>query len=310
MTSSSTPAPKPPAPPPATADSLAGAAYRLLVATGGGHVKQVSDLAGDVARFTALGDDSRLPEAIETLQAGVDAMHLGATDHKTGWLARASGKDRDARTTLAAQCLQFESERDQVDAEAREVLARWDAQASAARRMLVEFVVEVQALERALVGAAKLLRDMKRAIRKERALAETGVAHLELQVLSERADAIHARLRLYEALPRTAHQAHRLAQDIASNRVALAKVLQDDLARHAGRFHERLQRLLAVTPGPARAATGDALELAEEGRKNLQMWLAQTSSTCIRLQHQVHQAAHIIAKLRERAAVVLAAGDK
>ncbi|TWO70638.1 hypothetical protein FN976_13850 [Caenimonas sedimenti] len=302
MSASGTSPPKPPA----TAGSLAGAAYRLLVTTSAGHVQQVAKLAADVASFAALGEDSRLPEAVETLQAGVDAMRLGAADPQTGWLARASGKDRDARGNVAAQCLQFESERDQVEAEAREVLGRWDAHAAAARRMLVEFVVEVQALERTLVTAAKLLRDMKRAMRKERTLADTGVAHLELQAMGERAEAIHARLRLYEAVPRTAHQVHRLAQDITSRRAALATVLQNDLTRHADRFHERLQRLQAVAPGPARPAAGDALELAEEGRKNLQMWLAQTSSTCIRLQHLEHQAAHTIAKLRERAAAALA----
>src|SRR5690606_35083189 len=159
--------------------SLAGAAYRLLVTTAAGHAERVSALAADVARFAALGDDSQLPQAIEALQAGVQGMQLEPAPAKAGWLARARGRDRDLRGALASQCERFDSDRIQVAAEAREVAGRWEAHAGAARRMLVEFVVEVQALERTLVSAAKLLRDLKRAMRKERALAETGADHLE-----------------------------------------------------------------------------------------------------------------------------------
>jgi hypothetical protein len=299
------------APAPATAGSLAGAAHRLLVTSSAAHAQHVVDLADELARFAALGDDSRLPQAIEALQAGVDGLQLSPAGVKAGWLARASGKDRDTRVSLAAQCEQFESDHRQVAAETLDVLARWDAQAGAARRMLVDFVVEVQALERTLVSAAKLLRDMKRALRKERAVAETGVDHVELATLATRAEAIHARLHQFEAITTEAHQAHRLAQDVTASRAALSKVLRNDLDRHVARFRERLQRLLAAAPSPGGAASsGDALELAEEGRKNLQMWLTQTSATCIRMQHQEHQTAHTVAKLRERAAAVLSPGQR
>lgn len=294
-------APRPAAAPPATAGSLAGAAHRTLVTSSSGHAARVADLSAEVARFAALGDDSRLPEALDAWQAGVESLQLAGGETRTGWLQRASSREREARESLAALSLRFESERDAVQAEARELLARWEAQAAAVRRMLVEFVVEVQALERTLVSAAKLLRDMKRALRKERALAESGITHLELEALEERAARVHARLRLYESLPRLAHEVHRHAQDIRASRTALAKELQDDLPRHAGRFHERLQRLAgSARPG----AGGDALELAEEGRRNLQLWLTQASATCIRMQHQEHQAARAISKLRQRVAEV------
>jgi hypothetical protein len=289
------------APPPATAGSLAGAAHRMLVTTSAGHADRVAELANDVARFAALGDDSRLPEAVEAWQAGVDGLQLTGGESKGGWLARAGSKDREAREALAAQAVRFESERGAVQAEARELLARWEGQAGAARRMLVEFVVEVQALERTLVGVAKLLRDMKRALRKERAHAESGTAHLELAALEERAARVHARLRLYESVPRAAHDVHRLAQEITASRAALAREVQSELARHAERFQDRLQRLAGSTR-PAGAAEGDGLELAEEARRNLQMWLTQAGATCIRLQHQEHQAARAIAKLRQRVA--------
>ena len=193
---------------------------QLAADAGSGHVRRLVDLRGQLeaqARAHAYG---AVHSAMEALAEALERIDFDLLQPR-GWLARATGKGKAEGAGFAARYERSVRAGEDLKDEIRELQRRAQAQAGAADRTLLEFDVEVKAIEKIIDQGARWLQDMRNQLRTREALGGDTAAMQSMRADAARCELLVARLKLLRAASSAAQQGVEKTRNAAKRRAAL-----------------------------------------------------------------------------------------
>jgi hypothetical protein len=232
--------PQPLASPAAWLDQLAADA-------GSGHIRRLLDLR---RQLLALLEDPQhaTPGNTGTQLAGA----LGALDFSLlqprGWLARATGKGKEAAATVRAQCAACMRAGEALQGELRNLQRRQQAQGGALVRTVAECETEVRAIEKIMDQGARWLQDMRGQLKAREAAGGDAATLGKIQEDTHRCELLVTRLKQLRAADAASVQAIEHCRALGTRSAALAASLQQALegpwkeaARHLDALSEQAE---------------------------------------------------------------------
>jgi hypothetical protein len=277
--------PKPAASPAAWLDQLATDA-------GSGHARRLLDLRKTLEAQLRERGYAGARQALEALQGEAGKLDFGQLEPK-GWLARATGKGKQEKAGFAAQAERIARSGEDLQDEVRALAKRMQAQVGAEDRTLMEFGVELKAIEKIIDQGARWLQDMRNQLKAREA---EGAAPASMQEDAARCELLVARLKTLRVASSAAQQAAERCRTAAAQRAALLERLQQLLPGEWAAFQGALAPLADAARGPGSATGVDA---AQRAGSDLQAALQQAAQDCAAQQEQEEALAGEIAAVQE-----------
>lgn len=236
---------------PAAGASPAAWLDQLAADAGSGHVRRLIDLRRQLQALLGEPQYAAAGQASAALARALDEVDFSLLQPK-GWLARATGKGKEAATAFRAQGDACSRAADALAKELRGLQGRLQAQAQPMERTLVECEVEVRAIEKIMDQGARWLQDMRTQLKAREAAGGDAATLQKIQEDERRCELLVARLKLLRTANSAALQAVEHCKAAAPRRAALATALQQALEggwKNAGRELDALaDQAVAGTP--------------------------------------------------------------
>ena len=277
---------------PAPAASPSAWLDQMAADAGSGHVRRLADLRQQLESQLRERELRGVAAACQGLHDALARLDFALLEPK-GWLARATGKGKEAVAGFAAQHERVHGAADDLADEVRGLQRKQQAQAGAIDRTLVEFEVEVRAIEKIMDQGARWLQDMRSQLKTREA---QGGDAAQIRQDNARCELLVARLKLLRAANTAALEAVQRCKDAAGRRAALVESLQKlvDEDWKAGR-----KKLDAVADqAGAGGAAPEGMDRARRARQDLQAALQQAGQDCGSVQVQDQAAADVLAGLQ------------
>jgi hypothetical protein len=241
---------------PAAAASPAAWLDQLAADAGSGHVRRLIDLGRQLQAQVGEPQYAGAAQASSAFAQALDEVDFSLLQPK-GWLARATGKGKEAATAFRAQGDGCSRAADALARELRALQGR-QQQAQAIERTLMECEVEVRAIEKIMDQGARWLQDMRGQLKAREAAGGDAATLQKIQEDARRCELLVTRLKLLRNASSAALQAIEHCKAPGPRRAALATALQQVLEggwRNAGRELDVLadQALAGAAPDPASA---------------------------------------------------------
>ena len=252
--------PRPAASPAAWLDQMAADA-------GSGHVRRLLELRGQLDGQLREAEGEAVAASGSALQQALDGLDFAPVQPR-GWLARATGKGKDAAAGFAAQARRAlraaEDFADEVRAEQRKL----PAQRAAVDRSLLEMDVELRAIEKIIDQASRWLQDMRNQLKARTAAGGDSDVQQQIQADAARCEVLVARLKLLRAASSGTQQAVEPARLAIERRAAWLAAAQ---AAAEGPVHgwQKALGALAEEVAGGGAAAADGLAQAREAQQAL-----------------------------------------
>lgn len=279
---------------PRTAASPAAWLDQLASDAGSGHVRRLVELRAQLEEQLRGADYRGLAAAAQALSAALDELDFSGLQPR-GWLARATGKGREAAAGFIAQVDRIAHAGEDLADEVRELHKRQQAQAAAGERTVLEVEVEARAVEKIMDQGARWLQDMRSQLKAREAKGGDAAARELIRQDTARCDLLLARLKQLRAVSTAAHQAVEGCRSLGPRRAALLQELQQMQEAEWKTWQKRI----APVAEEARA-TGSAAE-ADRARavlRDLQSAVKRAGEGCAVLQAQEQGAAEVLAALQ------------
>lgn len=280
--------PQPKMPAPRSAAALAAATHQLLEALVAKRVPRVEALRRklDQGRPAALGG---IEEAARVLHTELEAL-----DFRAG----RGGGDKAPEFAHQGEVVVAAAER--IAGAARALVERHAIEGPVARLLWIELVLESDSLRKRVRQGAHWLAQMNRDLGQRRAAATAEISQRALDELGRRGTALHQRLHTVHRLCGHARGIHGLCEQIAEQRGALCRSLDDRVAPAASRLLAALQPLLEAIR--YRPLVPEELMTAIEAQHHMQVCLAQLGAHVARLQAGDQELARQLQTMQETAA--------
>ena len=213
--------PKAPSSPAAWLDQLATDA-------GSGHVRRLADLRGQLESQLRERNYDAVRAAAEALGLALARLDFGDVQPK-GWLARATGKGKEAAAGFRTQHERIGRAGDDLADEVQALARKHQGQAVLAERTLVEFEVEVRAIEKIMEQGARWLQDMRNQLKVREAAGGDEAVQAQLSADSARCELLVARLKQLRAASTAAQQAAERCKSAARARASVLESVQQAL---------------------------------------------------------------------------------
>lgn len=280
--------PKPSASPAAWLDQMAADA-------GSGHVRRLIELRQQLEGQLRERELRGVTAACQALHGALATLDFALLQPK-GWLARATGKGKEAAAGFLAQHERVGRAAEDLGDEVREWQRKLQLQGTLTDRTLLEFEVEVRALEKIMDQGARWLQDMRNQLKARQAQGADAAAQQQIDQDAARCDLLVARLKQLRIAHGAALEAADRCKATAGRRSALLASLQRLLeeAWKSGR-----QKLEAVAEQAiATGAATDGVDTARRAQQDVQAALQQAVQDCEALQAQEQAAADVMAGLQ------------
>lgn len=255
---------------------------RMATDAGHQHVRRLGELRVDLQSQAGKRDFKPLAAAIAHLAETLTKLDFGLLQHKSGLLARLSGKSKAAVAEFASQYDQIEAATQALAEQAKALQGRQGEQASRTDLALLEFEVEYRAIEKIIDQGARWLQDMRNQLKAREAQGGDEAVRRQIQEDSQRCELLVARLKALRALNSSAQQAHQQAQSTAARRASVVQGLQTTVAQQIRQWRSRIEPLASA------AREGEAPAVSLEGpmdcHRDLQLCIKQTAADCGQLQ--------------------------
>ncbi|GAB3773311.1 hypothetical protein GCM10028796_45630 [Ramlibacter monticola] len=279
--------PTPAASPSAWLDQLAADA-------GSGHVRRLLDLRRQLE--TQVGDPqyAAAGQACAELAAALVELDFSLLAPK-GWLARATGKGKEAAAAFRGQAARCGRAGDALAKEVRALQQRLQAQAPALERSVVECEVEARAIQKIMDQGARWLQDMRNQLKARGAEGGDAAALEKIEEDTRRCELLVERLKRLRTADAAAVKMVEHCKAAAPRRAALAASLQqlDAGWKEASRQLDALAELAGTPPDAAK------LDAARQGLRRLGEALGQGAADANALQSQDQALGHELAALQE-----------
>ena len=236
--------PQPAASPAAWLDQLAADA-------GSGHIQRLLELR---RQLLALVEDPQYASAgtgSAKLAAALEAVDFALLQPR-GWLARATGKGKEAAASFRAQCDACSRAGEALAGELRILQRRQQAQAGGIVRTVAECETEVRAIQKIMDQGARWLQDMRGQLKARQAVGGEPATLQKIEEDTRRCELLVTRLKLLRVADAAAVQALEHGRGLATRVAAVATALQQVLE---GPWKDAARRLDALSE---RAADADA----------------------------------------------------
>jgi hypothetical protein len=268
--------PKPAASPAAWLDALAADA-------GSGHIRRLVDLRGQLDAQLRAQDHSAAAGALATWGDALQKLDFSLVQPR-GWLARATGKGKEAAAGFVAQVDRIGRAGEDLVDEARGLQKKQQAAAAGADRILLEIDAELRAIEKIMDQGARWLQDMRNQLKAREAQGGDAAAQQQIRADEDRCETLVARLKQLRSASSAGQQAVECCKGVLPRRAALGEALQ----RLQDAEWKAWQKCLGPVADEAQAsgAAPQALEGAGAAHRELQSAVAQAAQDCASLQSQ------------------------
>ena len=256
---------------------------QMAADAGSGHVRRLVDLRRQVESQVVDAGGASVGSAAQALLDALAKLDFSQVQAK-GWLARATGKGKEAAAGFVARYERILKAGEDLADEARGLQKKQQAQGSAIDRTLVELDVEVRALEKIMDQGARWLQDMRNQLRTREAQGGDAAVQQQIRDDTARCELLVVRLKQLRAASSATQQAMEKCRALAPRRAALQGGLQQLLEGEWKAWQKRLAPVAeeAVASGSA----SEGLDRAREAQQALQAAVQQLAQDCEALQAQ------------------------
>lgn len=279
---------------PRTVASPAAWLDQLASDAGSGHVRRLVELRGQLEEQLRGVDYRGAAAAAQALSAVLDELDFSGLQPR-GWLARATGKGKEAAAGFVVQADRASRAGEDLADEVRELHKRQQAQASAVERTVLEVEVEARAVEKIMDQGARWLQDMRTQLKARGAQAGDAAARELIRQDTVRCDLLLARLKQLRAVSTAAHQAVESCRSVGARRAALLLELQQLQETPWKAWHKRITPVVDEVKATGSAAEADR---ARAALRDLQSAVKRAGEGCAALQAQEQGAAEVLAALQ------------
>ncbi len=281
---------------PGGAPSPAAWLDQLAADAGSGHVRRLVDLRARLEAQTRDRSYRAVQATLEGLHGALQQVDFGLLQPK-GWLARATGKGKEAGAGFGAQVERVLRAAEDVKEEVQALQRKQQAQATATDRTLMEFDVEVKAIEKIIDQGTRWLQDMRNQlkVREAKAASHAGLQQ-QMEQDAARCELLVTRLELLRTAKSAAQQAGERCKAASARRTTLQDALQQAVTGEWVSWHQRLAPLAAEVVESGSATEG--VDRARTVHQELQACLKQAAEDCTQLQAQERALADDLAGLQ------------
>jgi hypothetical protein len=268
---------------PAPAASPAAWLDKLAADAGSGHIRRLVDLRRQLQNQLRGEEYARLRSACASLAEVAGSLDFTLLERR-GWLARATGRAREAVAGFLAQHEQGSRAGDDLRNELKVLERRQQAQGAAIDRSVMEFLVEVDAIEKIIDQGTRWLQDMRNQLRQREAAGGDDEALSKIDEDSKRCELLVARLKelrtAYSASLAVAQQCRETSPRRGAWIESLHTTVEGDWPQ--------VQRKVDEVAEQARAGglVSADIEQAQRAHAGLTAALQQAASDCASLQMQ------------------------
>ena len=282
---------------PAPAASPAAWLDQMAADAGAGHVRRLADLRQQLESAVRAreGDLRPVAASCHALHEAVGGLDYGLLQPK-GWLARATGKGKEAAATFDAGHRRMQRTGEDLVDEVRELQKKLAAQATGLDRTMMEIGVEVAAIEKIMDQGARWLQDMRNQLKARQAGSPDATEQQLIAQDNARCELLVARLKVLRTLVSATQQALEHTKGVAGRRVALAGSLQQLLDGEWKAAAKQVGAVAAAAAAGAKAPEG--VDEAQRAGEALQSQLAQAGEDCASVQAAEQGAADELAALQ------------
>ena len=274
---------------PATAASPGAWLDQMASDAGSGHVRRLMELRQQLeAEVRAREGDFRpVAATCASLHGALEQLDLSLVQPR-GWLARATGKGKEAAAGFSMQHGKVTHGAEDLGDEVRGLQKQLSAQATALDKLALEIDAEVRALEKIMDQGARWLQDMRNQLKARQAPADDPD--------EARCQVLVARLKVLRTVVSATQQAVERCKAAGARRTSVLASLQQVLDED---WKSAQQKLAAVAGGAeGGGAAVDVVERAERARETLKFGLRQAEQDCTNVQAMEQAAADEVAALQ------------
>lgn len=281
--------PKPAASPAAWLDQLATDA-------GSGHVRRLVDLRRQLETQVRERDYEGMRGALQALHDELKKLDFEVLKPK-GWLARTMGRGKQEAAGFVQQYEHIVRAGEDVALAVKSLHRRQQASDGAGERALVEFDVEVRAIDKIMEQGTRWLQDMRNQLKAREARPGDEAAQQQNREDAVRCELLVDRLKLLRAAVAAAQQAAERCKTAVARRAAVLETLQQALDGDWRAWHDRMEPVAAEATSTGSVEGG--LERAKAVQQELQASIRQAGKDVAQLQKQEEALAAELASLHE-----------
>ncbi len=280
---------------PAAAASPDAWLNQMATDAGSGHVRRLLDLCRQIEGQVREPDVRGVADACEALHENLDKLDLSLLEPK-GLLARVTGKGKEAAAGFKAHYERTRHAAEDLADEARDLQRKQQSMGAVAERSVLEFDVEIRAIEKIMEQGARWLQDMRNQLKTRTAAGGDAAAQEQIRQDNQRCELLVERLKLLRTANSAAQDASERCHAVGKRRAALMETLQRLLGTDLKGARQKLDAVAGQAAATGAAAEG--LDAARRGRKDLQSALQQVGHDCASLRTQEQAATDMLAGLQ------------
>jgi hypothetical protein len=256
---------------------------QMAADAGSGHVRRLADLRRQLETQVGEADAAGVASAAQALAQALEKVDYAQVEPR-GWLARATGKGKEAATAFLAQYNRAERTGEDLADEVRALQKKQQAQGTGIERSLADVDAEVRAIEKIMDQGARWLQDMRVQLKTREAEGGDGLVQQQIREDTARCEVLVVRLKQLRGAISATQQSVEKCKGLAPRRAALQQGLQNVLD---GEWKAWQERAAAVAEGVAASGSAsDAVGAARDAQQSLAAVLRQVAADCASLQAQ------------------------
>jgi hypothetical protein len=255
---------------------------QLAADAGSGHVRRLMDLRRQLATQVEDPQYGATANASAQLAGALEKLDFSLLQPR-GWLARATGKGKEAVATFRAQSGACAGASGALANELRGLARRQEPQAAALARTLAECELEVRSIEKIMDQGARWLQDMRGQLKVREAAGGDAAVLQKIREDTHRCELLVDRLKQLRAANAAAVQAVEHCKALPARAAALVAALRQALEVGCKDAQRRLDDLSEQAEEGAEAA---AVEAGRQAVAPLAAALRQASADAQALQAQ------------------------
>jgi hypothetical protein len=280
---------------PAPAASPAAWLDQMAADAGSGHIRRLLDLRQQLEAQMRERDVRAIAACCHALYDAIDKLDFALLAPK-GWFARAAGKGKEAAATYLAQHERVSRAAEDLADEARGLQRKQQAQGTATERLLMEFGVEIRALEKIMDQGARWLQDMRNQLKTRQAQGGDAAVQEQIRQDTARCELLVGRLKQLRAANSAAQDAAERSKGAASRRASLVENVQELLDKEWKGNRQSLDALAEQATATGSATEG--VDRARRAQQDLRSALQQAGQDCSTLQSQEQAATDVLVGLQ------------
>jgi hypothetical protein len=270
---------------PAPAASPGAWLDQMAADAGSGHVRRLQELRQQLealARARA-ADVQPLAAACQALHDALAQLDVAQVQPR-GWLARATGKGKEAAAGFAAQAGRVERAGEDLADDLRALQKQQAAQGAAQERLALEIEAEVRALDKIMDQGARWLQDMRSQLRTRQAQGGDAAAQRQDQEDAARCELLVERLKVLRTVTAATQQAMERCKVAGAARSALASSLQQVLEEDWASGRQKIA--VVARQVEAGKAASEGVDQAASACEALRTAMKQAGEDCASVQAQ------------------------